>query len=141
MIPAGLYLADTSAVARVAHPGVHAELDRLGRQGLLATCLTIDLEVGYAAREPGGYATTVARRASGFTELPLSREIGERAHAVQAMLARRSHHRAAGVVDLLTAAVAEHYRAIVLHYESDFDHIAKVSGQEVAWVVPRGTVD
>lgn len=140
MIPVGLFLADTSAIARVAHPQVHAELDRLGRLGLLATCVTIDLEVGYSARDPAGYATTARRRATGFADLPLRPEIGERARAVQAMLARRSQHRAAGIVDLLTAAVAEHYQAIVLHYDSDFDHIAAVSGQHTAWVAPRGTV-
>lgn len=140
MIPAGLYLADTSAIARITHPQVHAELDRLGRLGLLATCVTVDLEVGYSARDPAGYATTAGLRSSGFTELPLRPEIGDRARAVQAMLARRSQHRAAGVVDLLTAAIAEHHRAIVLHYDSDFEHIAAVSGQQTKWVLPRGTV-
>lgn len=139
MIPAGLYLADTSAIARIGHPQVHAELDRLGRRGLLATCVTVDLEVGYSARDPAGYATTARRRAMGFVDLPLRPEIGQRARAVQAMLAHRSQHRAAGIVDLLTAAIAEHHQAIVLHYDGDFDHIASVSGQQVAWVVPRGT--
>jgi predicted nucleic acid-binding protein len=56
------------------------------------------------------------------------------------MLARRSQHRAAGVVDLLTAAIAEHHAAVMLHYDSDFEHIAAVTGQEQRWVVPRGTV-
>lgn len=41
------------------------------------------------------------------------------------------------MIDLLTAAVAEHYDATVLHYDADFDHIAAVSGQDVRWVVPR----
>jgi hypothetical protein len=39
---------------------------------------------------------------------------------------------------LLTAAVAEHHAAIVLHYDADFEHIAAVTGQEQRWVVPRG---
>lgn len=139
MIPAGLYLADTSAIARVGHEAVHAELDRLGRSGLLATCVTVDLEVGYSARDPAAYASTLRRRAAGFVDLPLHPEIGERARVVQAMLARRSQHRAAGIVDLLTAAIAEKYAAVVLHYESDFDAVAAVTGQQVRWVVPRGT--
>jgi predicted nucleic acid-binding protein len=139
VIPSGLYLADTSAIARVGDEVVHAELDRLGRLGLLATCVTVDLEVGYSARDPAGYSTTAQRRAAGFVELPLHAEIGRRAQAVQAMLARRSQHRAAGIVDLLTAAIAEHYAAIVLHYDSDFDSIAAVTGQQVHWVAPRGT--
>ncbi|MBA2471356.1 MAG: PIN domain-containing protein [Pseudonocardiales bacterium] len=139
MIPGGLYLADTSAIARVACPAVHQELSRLGRLGLLATCVTVDLEVLYSARTPAEHATTAARRAAGLVDLPLNSDIGARARAVQAMLAARSQHRAAGIVDLLTASTAEHYHAIVLHYDSDFDHIAAVTGQDTRWVVPRGS--
>ena len=140
MIPPGLYLADTSAIARVAHPEVRALLDRLGRMGLLATCVTVDLEVLYSARSPADYAAIRDRRAAGFVDLPLHPEIGERARVVQSRLAGRSQHRAAGIVDLLTAATAEHYAATVLHYDADFDHIAAVTGQFTQWVVPRGSL-
>jgi predicted nucleic acid-binding protein len=140
LIPAGLYLADTSAIARVRHPQVHAILDRLGRLGLLATCVTVDLEVLYSARSPDEHTRIRNRRAAGFVELPLHPEIGERAREVQAALAARSQHRAAGVVDLLTAAIAEHHAATVLHYDADFDHIAAVTGQFTQWVVPRGSL-
>jgi predicted nucleic acid-binding protein len=139
LIAAGLYLADTSAIARVAHDEVRAELSRLGRLGLLATCVAVDLEIGYSARDPAGYRRTAELRSAGFVDLPLHPEIGKRASAVQAALARRSQHRAAGIVDLLTAAIAEHYGAIVLHYDSDFEHIAAVTGQPTRWVVGRGT--
>jgi len=87
VIPGGLYLADTSAIARVACPAVHQELSRLGRLGLLATCVTVDLEVLYSARTPAEHATTAARRAAGLVDLPLNSDIGARARAVQAMLA------------------------------------------------------
>jgi predicted nucleic acid-binding protein len=140
VIPPGLYLADTSAIARVADPRVREEVTRLGRAGLLATCVTVDLEVGYSARSPEGYTRTADLRAAGFVDLPLHPAIGVRARAVQATLARRSQHRAAGVVDLLTAAVAEHYAATILHYDADFEHIAAATGQEQRWVVPRGSV-
>lgn len=139
MTPAGLYLVDTSAVSRIADPVVRDVLTRLGAQGLLATCPTVDLEVGFSARSPADYRTTNALRTLGFTTLPLTPDVGRRALAVQGMLARTSQHRAAGVIDLLTAAVAELHRATVLHYDGDFDHIAAVSGQSVEWVVPRGT--
>lgn len=55
----------------------------------------------------------------------------------------RVHHdpvRAAGCADILTAAIAEQYGAIVLHYDTRFYHIAAVSGLQTRWVVPRGTV-
>jgi hypothetical protein len=42
-------------------------------------------------------------------------------------------------MDLLTAAAAEHHGASVLHYDTDFDHIAAVTGQSVDWIVPRGS--
>ncbi len=139
MIPAGLYLADTSAIARRSDRRIATELTRLGRLGLLATCATIDLEIGYSARDPSEHQRSAALRAGGFVDLPLSRDIGDRARAIQAMLARRSQHRVAGLVDLLTAATAELHGAAVLHYDGDFDHIAAVSGQQTLWVVPRGS--
>ncbi len=116
------------------------ELVRLGRLGLLATCVTVDLEVLYSARTPAEYRSISTRRVEGFVDLPLTPEIGDRARAVQRQLAKTSQHRAAGVVDLLTAATAEHYSATVLHYDADFDHIAHVTRQPTLWVVPRGSV-
>jgi len=136
-----LYLADTSAVARISQPAVRAELERLGRLGLLATSVTVDLEVLYSARSPNEYAAIAQQREIGFTDLPLHAEIGRRARSVQAELARRSQHRAAGVVDLLTAAIAEHHGAVVLHYDRDFDHISAVTGQQTRWIVPAGDAD
>ena len=141
MIPTGLFLADTSAIARVGSESVLAELVDLGRLGLLATCVTVDLEVLYSARSPAEYQRISQRRAEGFTDLPLLPEIGDRAKAVQLQLSRSSKHRAAGVIDLLTAAAAEYYGATVLHYDSDFDHIAEVTRQPTSWIVPRGSVD
>ena len=117
------------------------ELTRLGQLGLLATCTTIDLEVLYSARSPKEYRSIASRRREGFTDLPLLAEIGLRSRAVQASMAERGQHRSAGIVDLITAATAEHYGATILHYDSDFDHIASVTHQPVRWVVPRGSVD
>lgn len=36
--------------------------------------------------------------------------------------------------------IAEHHGAIILHYDSDFEHIAAVTGQQQLWVAPRGTL-
>ena len=44
------------------------------------------------------------------------------------------------VPDLLIAAAAEAQRLTVLHYDQDFDKIAKVTGQRCEWVVPAGSV-
>jgi predicted nucleic acid-binding protein len=55
-----------------------------------------------------------------------------------------SHPRASAggkIPDLLVAAAAEADGLTVLHYDQDFDLIAKVTGQRCAWVVPAGTID
>jgi predicted nucleic acid-binding protein len=44
------------------------------------------------------------------------------------------------IPDLIVAAAAEEASLTVLHYDADFDQIAKVTGQPVEWVVPRGSV-
>lgn len=63
-----------------------------------------------------------------------------RARQVQRLLAAR-HQRGRKVPDLLIAAAAEANDLAVLHYDADFDRIAAVTGQRVAWIVPAGTVD
>jgi predicted nucleic acid-binding protein len=41
----------------------------------------------------------------------------------------------------LIAAAAEQSGLILLHYDSDFDLISRVTDQPCEWVVPAGTVD
>jgi predicted nucleic acid-binding protein len=44
------------------------------------------------------------------------------------------------VPDLLIAATAETYGAVIVHYDHDFDTIAMVTGQPAQWIVPAGSV-
>lgn len=141
MIPGTLFLIDTSALARVNNKTVRDIIEDQIDAGVAATCATIDLEVGYSARNPA--ALSAARRVRGelYATLPLDDRAARRALNVQQFLADKGLHRAAGAMDLLTAAVAELNRAIVLHYDADFEHIASVTGQQQQWIVPRGTID
>jgi predicted nucleic acid-binding protein len=59
---------------------------------------------------------------------------------VQRLLASRSQ-RGRKISDLLIAAAAERAGLTVLHYDGDYDIIAKVTGQRCEWVVPAETVD
>jgi len=102
-----------------------------------AICVTVDLEAGYSGRDHSGVKTIGEL----YVNLPISAAIAERAREVQVRMAARGHHRAAGVVDLLTAAVAEQHGAVILHYDADFEHISAVTGQPHLWVSPRGTLD
>jgi len=64
----------------------------------------------------------------------------DRAAAVLAELADRGLHRAVGIADLLIAACAERSGLIVLHYDSDYERVAAITGQPTEWVAPRGSV-
>jgi predicted nucleic acid-binding protein len=73
-------------------------------------------------------------------DLAVHDEDWRRALDVQSVLRRSGQIRAVDFPDLLIAAVAERERIAVLHYDSDYDIIAKVTGQPVQWVVPRGSL-
>jgi predicted nucleic acid-binding protein len=135
-----LYLIDTSAHARVADETVRKVIAGLVVDGAAATCVTVDLEAGYSGRDHNDVTEIARRRRDLYVNLPISEAIAQRAREVQVRMAARGHHRAAGVIDLLTAAVAEHHDAVILHYDADFEHIAATTGQPQAWVVPRGSV-
>jgi predicted nucleic acid-binding protein len=139
--PRQLYLIDTSAQARSQHAAVRAVIAGLIADRAAATCVTIDLEAGYSGRDLADVREIARRRTELYVVLPVSELIADRARDVQVRMAALGHHRAAGVIDLLTAAVAEHHGAAVLHYDADFEHIAAVTGQPHKWVTPRGTLD
>jgi predicted nucleic acid-binding protein len=134
------YLADTSALARLRHGPVSAVLGPLIEAGLVATCGVIEFELGWATRSAKELDELRADRDIGYEWLPTHDEDWRRALAVQAALWRSGRVRAVGFPDLLVAAVAERERVTVLHYDSDYDLIAQVTGQAVRWVVPPGTV-
>lgn len=134
------YLADTSALARLRHRPVAVVLGPLIEAGLIATCGVIEFELGWAARSAKEFDEFRADRDAGYEWLSTHDEDWRRALAVQAALWRSGRVRAVGFPDLLVAAVAERERVAVLHYDSDYDLIAHVTGQAVQWVVPQGTV-
>lgn len=139
-VPGRLYLVDTSALARIGHDRVRDTIAGLMVDQVAATCVTVDLEAGYSGRDEHDVRTIAGSRRAGYRLLPINETIAQRAREVQVLMAARGHHRAAGVLDLLSAAVAEHHGATILHYDADFEHIAATTHQAHTWVVPRGTI-
>lgn len=133
------YMIDTSATHRSHLPLVGARLLPLARTGLVATCGSLELEYLYSSRNSRDYATRRTERAL-LRYLPTEETDWQSALHVQYELARRSQLRGIGVPDLIVSAVARRYKLTLLHYDADFDRIAGITGQTVAWVVPRGTV-
>jgi predicted nucleic acid-binding protein len=134
------YLADKSALTRSdSRPHVREVVEPVLLAGRIATCGIVDLELLYSApsRETFRELADVLRS---MPRVPVTDDAVNRALEVQAMLAERSQHRAVTLPDLLIAACAEAAGLTVLHYDADYDRIAKVTNQPVQWVVPRGSV-
>ena len=140
MAAVATHLADTSALARLRHGSVATVLGPMIEAGVIATCGVIEFELGWAARSSAEFDEQRADRDAGYECLATHDEDWRRALEVQAALWRSGQIRAVGFADLLIAAVAERERVTVLHYDSDYDIIAEVTGQPMQWIVPRGTV-
>jgi predicted nucleic acid-binding protein len=135
------YLLDTSAFTRWSHPEVGQRLNELHAAGVLATCSVIDLEVLFSVRSGEEHRLTRERRDITYDLVPLEQPTFNRAVEVQGLLADRGSHRGASLPDLIVAAAAERAGLTVLHYDSDFDLIAGVTGQAVEWIATRGSVN
>ena len=133
------YLIDKSALARMQHPTVEERLAPLIESGEAATCSIVDLEVLYSTRNREEHSRVRARRALAYRKAELTEAVFSRAIDVQGLLAARGRHRLP-IPDLIIAAAAEAARMTVLHYNADFDAIAAVTGQDMEWVVPRGSL-
>lgn len=134
------FLADKSALRwRETRPEVRGALEPLLLAGEVATCGIVDLELLYSATSRATYRA-LADALRGMPRVAIDEACVGRALEVQSMLAERSQHRAVPLPDLLVAACAERAGLAVLHYDADFERIAKLTGQPTRWVVPRGSV-
>ena len=133
------YLLDKSALARMIRAPVRRRLAPIIEAGAAASCAIVDLEVLFSARAYEDYVETRRRRSLAYYRVPLTDETFQRALDVQQELAKIGHHRLP-IPDLIVSAAAELASLTVLHYDSDFDTIARITGQSMEWVVERGSV-
>lgn len=134
------YIADKSALVHLGKPPVDARLTPLIRTGQVATCGIIELEILFSARSERDLVDTRRRRLQAFARVPMEEGDFVRAEDVMAHLAKKGHHRAVSLPDLLVSAVAERARLVVLHYDADFDIVASVTGQPVEWIAAKGSL-
>jgi predicted nucleic acid-binding protein len=138
------YLADNSVLQRLPRsPAVQAAVTSVldAEHELCCCALSLD-EFAFSARSATEHADATRRLRTSFLYLPLSPDIDQIIIDIRAALWSAGTGRGAGVIDVALAATAVHAGATVLHYDSDFDHIAAAYPQlSVQWVVPRGSVD
>ncbi|MGE5830425.1 MAG: PIN domain nuclease [Micromonosporaceae bacterium] len=135
-----IYLADTSVyVLRGRHPSVRRRFESLLAEGRLAACQMTALEFLNNAPDPKGYEI-LWTAIHGQRWLDVTAAAMGRAMEVHRKLAETSQHRHFRLPDLVIAATAEAHGATVLHYDADYDRIARVTGQAMEWVADKGSL-
>lgn len=136
-------LADTSAWSwtRVVGGSIRREFDRVLVEGELAICDMVRLELLHSAESAAEFGL-LRQDLQTLPDCPIGKAQWERALDVYEQLAHQGglHHRAVKHPDLLIAAAAEAAGVGLLHYDEDFERIATVTGQQVRWLAPRGSL-
>jgi predicted nucleic acid-binding protein len=133
------HLVDISVMSRLGAEPVRAIIEPLTDAGRIGRAGITDLEVGYGSRNAREWDQDMADL-SVFQLVETTADHMRRARQVQRLLASRSQ-RGRKIPDLLIAAAAEQAGLTLLHYDADFDLIAKVTGQACEWVVAAGSID
>lgn len=134
------YLADTSVFARLEKTTVADAFSPRAAAGQIGVCPPVAFELGFSARNLDDYVA-ISDRLWAFPTVDVTSADHHRGLELQRALAERGQHRAISIVDALVAAAAEARGLTVLHYDSDFELLAGVTGQPHEWIVERGTAD
>lgn len=132
------YLADKSALVRVGLAGAEWLVVEIMDGNVRRSSMT-DLEIFYSATSHRALLEVIDERRAAFRLVDTQQEDWNRAVAVMVLLAKQGKHRSVGIPDLLVAAVAERHGLTLVHYDSDFDHVAEVTRQGTRWLAPSGT--
>lgn len=133
------HLVDTSVLTRLGRKEVREIVSPLLEQRRLARCSMSDLELGFSARNAREW-DDIRRAAKVFELVETEQQDFDHARRVQRALAGLGL-KGRKVPDLIIAAVAARAELTVLHYDRDFDLIAKATGQTTEWVVEPGSID
>jgi hypothetical protein len=133
------YLVDTSVLGRAHQSTVGDRLEALASAGRFWTCRLIDLEVLYGSRSRD--AAEIGEERMALPDAPITPAVMDRALRVAVAMAAAGSHRGAKPVDLVVAAAAEAAGLTILHYDADYDRIARVTRQPAEWVAARGSLD
>lgn len=137
------YLVDNSVLQRMPQPEMLAAITGRSSYGVqFCSCSATMDEACYSARSEAEMLALRQRYLSDFKYLSLSPLVDDEVLAIRKALFAVGHGRAAGVVDVQIAAMAVVNSVTVLHYDSDFEHIARVRPTlDQEWAIPRGTID
>ncbi len=134
------FLIDTSAAARILLPKPLAQWSDALESGLVGMCAPTELELLYSATSLRDYERMHEQQSALYAWRAMPDSLWIRLQELQLDLAKVGAHRSAGPVDLMVAVTAQHHGLTVLHYDRDFETIARVTGQPVRWLVEPGSI-
>lgn len=139
-----MVLADTTAWSwsrRRAYPELREAFNQRMIGGEMAICDMVRLELLHSTRDGTEFAE-LAEDLDALPQIAMDPRVWERSLWVYGRLARQPGrpHRAVKHPDLLIAAAAELAGVPVLHYDGDYEAIAAVTGQEIEWLAPKGSL-
>jgi predicted nucleic acid-binding protein len=85
-------------------------------------------------------AREVAERLAAFKSVSMPSKLWGRARRLQTSLATHDDHRRAPPVDLLIGCAAEAAGVQIVHYDRDYERIARVSALKHRWLLPDGAL-
>jgi predicted nucleic acid-binding protein len=135
------FLIDTSAAHRIMLPGPFAVWREALAAGRIGMCAVTEAEVLYSARSAAQFEEMRETFGDLYAWHAVPDGVWPEVGRLQRVLARSGCLRSAGVVDLVLAVTAQRHALTVLHYDRDFDTLAKHSGLRTRWLVEPGSVD
>jgi predicted nucleic acid-binding protein len=85
-------------------------------------------------------AQEVTERLEAFESVAMGAELWKRARELQSLLSTNADHRRVPPIDLLIGAAAERADVPLVHYDRDFERLARVSRLQHHWLVSDGTL-
>lgn len=138
-----MLVADTSVwgVRHLLVPAERQTFDRDVVNGDVAICDQIAAELLYTARNQAELRQ-LRSQLGALPQLPITPAHWQRVLDVLDLLSGLggAHQRSVKVADCIIAAVAEEAQLEVLHYDGDYDVIARVTRQPVRAVAPIGSL-
>ncbi|MCP2274734.1 PIN domain nuclease [Nocardia amikacinitolerans] len=126
-----LFLADTSALVRFYRNQTGSEWDQVVGAGLVGICEPVRQEFLRAVGGRPAYYEADSLLRETFPYFAIRDSVWDDTADLQRRLADKGWHQCAGPVDLQVAVTAVHHKLTVLHADSDFETIARVTGQAV----------
>lgn len=109
------------------------------RAGRVLVCDLIALEL-IRLTPNESRAREVTARLDAFEAVPMGAGLWKRARELQTLLSANGDHRRIPPVDLLIGAAAEQAGVPLVHYDRDYERLARVGALQQLWFVADGAL-